>query len=77
MADSEKTRVDPNKPKAIPAGIYSSLFANTPAGAGILQELCACFYDVPCPVNADAALYQAGQRSVVLYILTRMRDGQK
>lgn len=73
----EKPARKTNKPKEIPAEIYTSMFEGHPDGTKILAELAFLFYDQPCPINADAALYQGGQRSVIQFILSKCAEGQK
>ena len=74
MGDSKKRTQD----SMVPAESYDRVFQADQDGAKILAELSSLFHDRALPsVDPHFALYSEGQRSVVLFIISRIGEAGK
>lgn len=58
---------------------YFKIFQNDTTGIRVFEELCSIYYDIDAYEKGDPyhTSYQAGQRSVIKYIINKMMISQE
>lgn len=62
----------------VPAQFYLRIFEGDPDGQKILEEMSRLFHDRPIPsLSGDVALYSEGQRSVMLFLFSKIAEAKQ